>query len=393
MAELTESEALRHALIAEKHAQATQLLLEQGIDCWLTFQREGSDVLLPYVVGVDELVSQSAFLLFADGASAAIVMDYDATVVEGLFDTVHAYQSSWKEPLQTLLRERNPATIAINFDRYDDGIDGLTHGQYLLLMDAMAEIGFEDRFVSASPITSLVRQIKTPAEVERMRRACQITVQLFGDVTTILKPGISEWDVYEYLHDQMKAYNVRASWDPAYCPGVVCSKRKPGHTPPTTAKLEPGDTLLVDLGVITEGYASDLIRTWYMRKPGETNAPERVVHTFETVRDAIQRAVDVLRPGITGIEVDTAARSYVEQRGYQYFHATGHQVGTRAHDGGLMLGPDNERYRRRSTGTIREGMVFTLEPVIESIGIEENVLVTAEGAEFLVPPQREIWLV
>ena len=393
MAELTESEALRHALIAEKHAQATQLLLEQGIDCWLTFQREGSDVLLPYVVGVDELVSQSAFLLFADGASAAIVMDYDATVVEGLFDTVHAYQSSWKEPLQTLLQERNPATIAINFDRYDDGIDGLTHGQYLLLMDAMQEIGFEDRFVSASPVTSLVRQIKTPAEVERMRRACQITVQLFGDVTTILKPGISEWDVYEYLHDQMKAYNVRASWDPAYCPGVVSSKRKPGHTPPTTATLEPGDTLLVDLGVITEGYASDLIRTWYMRKPGETKAPERVVHTFDTVRDAIQRAVDVLRPGISGIEVDTAARAYVEQRGYQYFHATGHQVGTRAHDGGLMLGPDNERYRRRSTGTIWEGMVFTLEPVIESIGIEENVLVTAEGAEFLVPPQREIWLV
>ena len=355
MSELTESESLRRQLVAEKHAQAIALLNESGIDCWLTFQREGSDVLLPYVLGVDELVSQSAFLLFADGSSAAIVMDYDATVVEGMFDSVTAYQSSWRDPLQTLLKERNPARIGINYDMYDDGIDGLTHGQYLLLMDALNEIGIGDRVVSASPVTSLVRQLKTPAEVERMRRACDITLHIFDDLTGILKPGLSELDVYDYLHDQMKTYNVKTSWDPAYCPGVVCSKRKPGHTPPTTLKLEPGDTLMVDLGVVTEGYASDLIRTWYLARPGETRAPDSVRHTFDTVRDAIQRAAEALKPGVSGIEVDTAARSYVESRGYQYFHATGHQVGTRAHDGGLMLGPDNERYRRRATGTIREG--------------------------------------
>jgi Xaa-Pro aminopeptidase len=391
--ELTESEALRHALIGEKHTQAVQLLQDAGIDCWLTFQREGSDVLLPYVLGVDELVSQSALMVFADGSTAAIVMDYDATVVEGLFDTVIAYRSSWREPLQNLLRERNPARIAINYDMYDDGIDGLTHGQYLLLMDAMQEIGFADRFVSASPVTSQVRQIKTPAEVERMRRACEITIRLFDDVTGILKPGLTEWDIYEYLHDQMKSYNVKASWDPAYCPGVMSSKRESGHTPPTRIALEPGDGLRIDLGVIAEGYASDLMRTWYLTKPGETKAPADFQHAFDVVRDSIQLAADTLRPGVTGNEVDTAARSYVTNNGYEYFHATGHQVGTRAHDGGLLLGPDNERYGHRSGGTVQEGMTFTLEPVFGPIGIEENVVVTAEGCTFLVPPQREIILV
>ena len=126
MPELTEAESLRRALVAEKHDQAKTLLREQGIDCWLTFQREGSDCLLPVVLGVDELVSQSALMLFADGPSVAIVMDYDATVVEGIFDEVTAYSSTWRDPLLQTLRERDPDRIAINYDMHDDGIDGLT---------------------------------------------------------------------------------------------------------------------------------------------------------------------------------------------------------------------------------------------------------------------------
>jgi Xaa-Pro aminopeptidase len=173
----------------------------------------------------------------------------------------------------------------------------------------------------------------------------------------------------------------------------MSSKRASGHTPPTQLKLEAGDGLRVDLGVITEGYASDLMRTWYIRKPGETTAPAEFQRAFDVVRDSIQLAADAIRPGLTGVEIDRVARSFVEKEGFEYFHATGHQVGTRAHDGGLLLGPDNERYGERSRGVIQQGMTFTLEPVFGPIGIEENVVVTAEGCSYLVPPQREIWLV
>lgn len=393
MSELTAAESLRHSLVGEKHAQAKQLLVDLDIECWLTFQREGSDVLLPYVLGVNELVSQSALMIFAVGPSVAIVMDYDATVVQGLFEQVIPYRTTWRESLLDVLRQRNPARIALNYDMHDDGIDGLTHGQYLLLMDAVRPIGFEGRFESASPLTSLVRQIKTQGEIERMRRACEITVQLFDDVSSILKPGLTEWDIYAYLHEQMKSYDVAPSWDAAYCPGVMSSRRESGHTPPTRTILAAGDGLRVDLGVIAEGYASDLMRTWYLRKPGETAAPAEFQRAFDVVRDGIQLAADTIRPGLSGVEVDEVARGFVAKNGYEYFHATGHQVGTRAHDGGLLLGPDNERYGQRSRGIIQEGMTFTLEPVFGPIGIEENIVVTAEGCEYLVPPQREIWLV
>lgn len=393
MPELSESESLRRELVAEKHAQARALLREQSIECWLTFQREGSDCLLPFVLGVDELVSQSALMLFADGPSVAIVMDYDATVVEGLFDQVTAYSTTWRDPLLQTLRERDPSRIAINYDMHDDGIDGLTYGQYLLLMDAVQPLDIADRFMSASPVASLVRQIKTPAEVERMRRACEITERIFGDVGSMLKPGLTERDIYEMTHELMKSYGVSASWDPAYCPGVMSSKRASGHTPPTQIPLEPGDGLRIDLGVIAEGYASDLMRTWYFSRPGETAPPAEFQHQFEVVRDAIQLATDTIRPGLTGVEVDKVVRGYVEKHGYEYVHATGHQVGIRAHDGGLLLGPDNERYGQRSRGVIREGMTFTLEPVFGPIGLEENVVVTADGCEYLLAPQREVYLV
>jgi Xaa-Pro aminopeptidase len=145
--------------------------------------------------------------------------------------------------------------------------------------------------------------------------------------------------------------------------------------------------------VISEGYASDLMRTWYIRKPGEKSAPPEFLRAFDTVRDAIQLAADTIRPGLSGIEVDTVARSFVEKAGYEFFHATGHQVGTRAHDGGLLLGPDNARYGERSRGLIQAGMTFTLEPVFGPIGIEENIVVTPEGCTYLVPPQRELWLI
>src|SRR6476660_2827856 len=111
MAELTETQRERLALVAEKHVQAMGYLRETGVDCWLTFSREGSDLLLPFVMGGEYLVGTAALMLFADGSSVAVVADYDVSQVEGAFDAVHGYSLDWTEPFQTILKERNPARI------------------------------------------------------------------------------------------------------------------------------------------------------------------------------------------------------------------------------------------------------------------------------------------
>ncbi len=393
MTELTEAQQERLALVAEKHAQATGYLKESEVDCWLTFSREGSDLLLPFVMGGEYLVGTAALMLFADGSSVAVVADYDVSQVDGAFDVVHGYSLDWVEPFQTVLAEKTPSKIAINYCEWDHGIDGLTYGMMLKLQGALKSIGFVDRLVSAEPIAELVRGVKTPSEVERVRRACSITQRIFDDVTSMLKPGLSETDIAEIVSERMATYGVEPAWEAAFCPSVASSRSARGHTPPGAVVLQAGDGLAIDFGAKSEGYCSDMMRTWYFKKPGETKPPVELQHAFDAVRDGVLLAAELIKPGRKGYEVDAPVRQLVADRGYAFTHALGHQCGRLAHDGGMLLGPDNARYRERSHGVIEEGMIFTLEPVVGPIGLEDEVLVTEAGCEFLHPTQDAIYLV
>jgi len=107
----------------------------------------------------------------------------------------------------------------------------------------------------------------------------------------------------------------------------------------------------------------------------------------------------VLRPGVPGHKVDAAARATLVEAGYEEpKYALGHQVGRSAHDGGTLLAPLWDRYGDAPLGPVEEGNVYTLEygaqvPSRGYIGLEEDVLVTADGIEWLSTPQRELWLV
>lgn len=391
--ELSEDERLRRSLLAEKHAQAASLLREHDIDCWLTFAREGSDLLLPFVMGGDYLVGMSALMIFASGPSVAIVADYDQSQVDGVFDQVLPYSLDWSEPLQTTLAERRPQRIGINVSCADHGIDGLTHGLYLTLQQALEPIGLVGAMVPAEPVSARVRAIKTPAEIERITRSCQITARIFDDLEGMLKPGITESDVHAILVERMETYQVGPAWEAAWCPSVASSKSKGGHAAPGTVPIERGDAVRVDFGVIHEGYCSDMQRTWYLLAPGENAATPDIQRPFDAVRDGISLAAELIEPGKSGQEIDAPVRHLIEERGFTFTHALGHQLGRLAHDGGMVLGPDNARYGDRSAGTIEAGMVFTLEPCVGPIGLEEDVVVTDDGVRFLVPPQQQLFLI
>lgn len=390
---LTEEQRETRQLVNEKHAQAKRELAAHGIDCWLTFSREGSDLLLPYVMGGEDLVGQAALMIFADGPSVAVVADYDASQFDGMFDSVLPYSKGWLDPFQQTLRERNPATIGINYSEVEHGVDGLTYGLYLRLIRALEPLGMVDRLVPAQPVTERVRCIKTPSEIERVRRACEITVRMFDDFTGMLKPGITEKDAWDIFGEQMRAYGLQPAWEAAYCPSVHSNRRAAGHTAPGAGLLEPGDAVHVDFGVKYEGYASDLQRVWYLRRPGETAPDPKVQHAFDAMKDGIALAFEIIKPGMRGYEIDEPVRALVASRGYTYTHSLGHQLGRLAHDGGVLMGPRNERYGDRTAAVIEPGMVFTLEPCVANIGLEENIVITETGCELLVPAATEIILV
>jgi len=123
-----------------------------------------------------------------------------------------------------------------------------------------------------------------------------------------------------------------------------------------------------------------------------------VQKAFATVLQAIDAGAKALRPGVRGFEVDAVARKVVVDAGYPEFkHGLGHGLGRAVHDGGTMLGPRWPCYGRNTESVVEAGNVFTLElGVMTSCGIvslEEDVLVTPDGCEFLSTQQRELILI
>src|SRR5690606_9406329 len=141
---------------------------------------------------------------------------------------------------------------------------------------------------------------------------------------------------------------------------------------------------------------SDLQRMWYVLDEGETEAPEDVQRAFDVVLGAIRAGEAVLRPGVPGWQVDRAARDYIVSQGYpEYQHALGHLLGRSAHDGATVLGPRWERYAGICELPVEVGNVFTLElhvpvPGHGIMSLEEDVLVTEDGVEYLSRPQTEL---
>ena len=391
-------------MVKEKIEQAIAILREKNVDLWLTFVREShslSDPCLPMILGA-HCTPPSAFLITKTGATIAIVgnLDFQSIKDTNAYQEVICYTASIRDDLISTLNRLNPKAIAINFSKDDYMADGLTHGMYQLLIDYLKNTPYAKRFVSAGEIIAALRGRKSPAEIARLKKAIGITIDIFDQVTKFLKPGLTEQQIAAFMLTKVNEAGVGLSWDPATCPSVFTGPDTAGtHYGPTDRKTERGHIMNIDFGVKVDDYVSDLQRTWYFLREGEIVAPAAVQKAFYTVRDAISKSAEFLKPGVEGWQVDDVARQYIVSQGFEEFkHGLGHQVGRAAHDGAGTLCPRWERYGKMPYFKAEAGQVYTLEPRVfcEGFGIatiEEEVVVTKDGCEFLSPRQQEIYLI
>ena len=384
-------------IIKDKITQATRLLDELDLDCWVIFVRETdmmADPTLPMVVGLS--ATWQSFIVFTrTGEAIAMVGNFDAEEYEksGRFTRVLPYVQGVGEDFRKLITELDPKSIALNYSPDNCAADGLTHGMYLQIRAYLEGTPFADRLMSSETLVSRLRSIKLASEVDLLETAARLADSVWQRAAVKIEIGMTEKQVAHLLESEIEKEGHTISFATIVNAGA---KTPAGHVAPTDVKLSRGDLLHIDFGIRYNGYCSDIQRLLYFKRTNETSPPSELTEAFITVRDIITKTGDMCKPGVKGHEVDAVARQMLEESGYPvYQHALGHQLGRSVHDGGAIIGPRWERYGNTPNTPLEEHMVTTLEleidlPGIGCVGLEEDAVVTANAARFLGPRQMEL---
>ena len=235
---------------------------------------------------------------------------------------------------------------------------------------------------SAGKLIAELREVKSAAEIGRIRAAVDATVPGIADAMRAAKPGLLEMQLAGIVELRCRlggcmrqAYQSIVGSGPNSC--VL-------HYSDNTRALRDGDLVVMDIGGEYQGYASDITRTF----PVNGKFTEEQARVYDAVLAAQEAGIAAVRPGVTMKQVHDAAAAVLKERGLvQYFpHGTSHSVGLDVHD------------PFRGDAPLRAGSVLTVEPGVyiaeKALGvrIEDTVLVTATGCEVLsaaLPKTRE----
>lgn len=237
---------------------------------------------------------------------------------------------------------------------------------------------------SLTPIGRVIeeqRMVKSAGEIARIRKSVQANSEAYSRTLRRIRPGVREQDIAAELDFQMRMLGAEKT---AFETIVAAGERSAlPHARPSAHRLEESELLLIDMGAMLDGYASDMTRVTYAGTP-----PKRVRDMYRAVLEAQLAAINAVRPGITAAKVDAAARSVLKRHKLdrQFIHSTGHGLGLEIHE--------PPRLGKKDQTKLLAGMTITIEPgaYIEGLGgvrIEDTVLVTANGCEVLTPTPKE----
>jgi Xaa-Pro aminopeptidase len=300
-------------------------------------------------------------------------------------ETRHAVVTDFRYTIQAEMEAEGYEIITIGNGGYEETLNDI------LATDDIKRLGFEaedmlfatynklkdklkvQELVPLGNELTTMRRIKTPRELEYIRQAEAIGDQVFTDILDFIKPGMTELEVAARIEYLLKVKGAQGCSFPAIVASGVNSSMP--HAVPSSKKIEVGDFLTMDFGCVYEGYCSDMTRTIVIGK-----ASEKQKEVYQTVLKAQLAALDFLKAGVKGKEVDKVARDIIYSAGYEgcFGHGLGHSVGLHIHE--------NPRLSMLEEDIIEAGMTETVEPGIYIKGfggvrIEDLVVVTEDGYE------------
>lgn len=263
------------------------------------------------------------------------------------------------------------------------GIDKTWPSHFLLgLMKLNAAKDYEN----GSLIIDKLRMIKDEEEIEIMKESSKRNDETMLALWENLKEGKTELELVEILKNLYAKNGVNKF---SFSPIIAISPNgaDPHHSTDASV-LKKGHSIVIDMGGIYKDYCSDMTRTvFFNEEPSEEHKK-----IYNIVKEANERAIAMIKPGVKFSDIDKAARDYIEEKGYgEYFtHRTGHCIGIECHDFGDVSAVNHNK--------VEPGMIFSIEPGIylkDDIGvrIEDLVLVTEDGCERLNKVTKELTVI
>lgn len=243
----------------------------------------------------------------------------------------------------------------------------------------LSEFGFKSPLKVGSYLIDDIRGIKSPEEIKLMEASSKINdnvMEKMQDYITKYNGDVTESHLREKLLEFYSEYTDEGiSFEPIICFGVNAAD--PHHEIDNTV-LQDGNCIVIDIGCMKDGYASDMTRTVFYRNVSDFDR-----EIYEIVKEANTRAQKFVKPGVKFSQIDAIARDYITEKGYgEYFnHRLGHFIGMEVHEAGDVSATND--------AIVKEGMIFSIEPGIyikdKKIGvrIENLVVVTSDGCRSL----------
>ena len=338
-----------------------------GVDAFLVTDLTNTRYLTGFTGSNGQLLIGGSFeLLLTDGRYAE----------QARRELPHIERVASQRPYRGAVAERCASTSVSRL-----GIEGrsMTVAEHARLAGAL---GSDVELVASEDVVEHARRVKDDEERELIRRAQAATDAAFTGLLDRFALGVSEgWIARELERLMLEAGADGLAFDPIVAFGENAAEphHEPGHR-----VLEEGDVIKLDMGALVDGYHADMTRTIAFGQPA---VELQKIH--DIVRQAQQAAIDVVRAGVTGVEVDAAARSVIDEAGYgeRFVHGVGHGVGLEIHEQPWLGTTQGNELPEGAVVTIEPGIYL---PGIGGVRIEDMVEVRDDGCAVVGVSSRDL---
>lgn len=329
-----------------------------------------------------------------------ILSDYNRRYLSGFTGTSRALIiSKDKQYLITDFRYIDQATKqAPNYEIINRKSTIIGEIKELLHQENFENVGFEGHHVSYDTYLELnksrislisisntvdkIRDVKDADEIALIQKAANIVDETYEYILTVVKAGMTEKELKAILESKM----LELGADGPSFDTIVASGHR-GALPHGVASdkiIEKGDMITLDFGAYYNGYCSDITRTFAIEEPDP-----KLKEIYQIVLESQMKAINEIRPGMTGAEADAISRNYLESKGYgkEFGHSLGHGIGLEIHEGPMLARTIQDKLQVNNCVTVEPGVY------IEGLGgirIEDDILITENGCQVFTKCTKDL---